>query len=65
MLTTATGTKMTEKAVHHEKGRACKLTIVVDTWAGLHRVGVAADDEDGVLVAADSLCDDVFTIMDD
>jgi hypothetical protein len=31
----------------------------------LHGVGVAADDEDGVLVAADGLCDDVLTMMDD
>ena len=35
--------------------------IVVDTWAGLHGVGVATDNEDGVFVAADGLCDDVLT----
>lgn len=35
--------------------------VVVDTWAGLHGVGVATDNEDGVFVAADGLCDDVLT----
>lgn len=39
--------------------------VVVDTWAGLHGVGVAADDEDGVFIAADGLCDDILTVMDD
>ena len=38
--------------------------VVVDAWAGLHGVGVAADDEDGVFVAADSLGDNVLTMMD-
>lgn len=36
--------------------------VVVDTRAGLHRVGVTANDEDGVLVAADGLGDDVLTV---
>ena len=39
--------------------------VVVNAWAGLHGIGVAADDEDGILVAADSLCDDVLTMVDD
>lgn len=38
--------------------------VIVDAWAGLHGVGVAADDEDGVFVAADSLGDNVLTMMD-
>jgi hypothetical protein len=36
--------------------------VVVDTRAGLHRVGVTTNDEDGVLVAANSLCNDVLTM---
>ena len=36
--------------------------IVVDTGTREDGVGVAADDEDGVFVAADCFCDDVFTV---
>jgi hypothetical protein len=36
--------------------------VVVDAWAGEDGVGVAADDENGVLVAADCFGDDVLTI---
>jgi hypothetical protein len=36
--------------------------VVVDTGTREDGVGVAADDEDGVFVAADCFCDDVFTV---
>jgi hypothetical protein len=38
--------------------------VIVDTRAGLDRVGVAANDKDRILVAANSLCNDVLTTDD-
>jgi hypothetical protein len=35
--------------------------VVVDAWAGEDGVGMAADNEDGVFVAADGLGDNVLT----